>query len=186
MAIVCNNSFRLTLPPPDTWALLQQLDLMATCFPGGTLSEWDGGDSFVGEVATRLGPMSMVFRGKGRILERDADTYRMRVRGEGAERRGRGRAQADFTFELSEDAGGGTLVASTTEVTLVGAVAQYGRGAGMIQALADELTLQFASNLARLIETGEVEAGGGKSLSVARLAGRAVMGRFRRGEGVSK
>lgn len=183
MALSFKNSFSVALPVPESWALLQQLDLMATCLPGGTLTEWDGGDSFTGEVATKLGPMSMVFRGKGQIVERDDAAHRMRIRGEGAEGKGRGRAQAEFGFSLAEDGDGGTVVTSLADVTLVGAVAQYGRGAGMIQSLVDELTRQFAANIARLIETGEAGTTGSDSLSVTKLAGRAIIGRFRRNEG---
>jgi len=179
MTLSFTNAFDVALPPEQTWKLLQQLDLIAPCLPGGTLTEWDGGDHFAGEVKTKLGPMRMTFGGKGRITLRDTDAHRIQISGEGVEGKGRGRAQAEFGFVLAENDDGTTRVTSNAEVTLIGAVAQYGRGAGMIQALADELTRQFAANLACLIETGEA---GEASLSITKLAGRTIATRFRRSE----
>ncbi|MGA8952777.1 MAG: hypothetical protein WB806_18670, partial [Xanthobacteraceae bacterium] len=53
-----------------------------------------------------------------------------------------------------EPAGTGSTVRIHTELLLSGAVAQYGRGVGMIEATAAQIVGQFATNLrAQLAET---------------------------------
>ena len=55
-------------------------------------------------------------------------------------------ANATATFRI-EPAATGSKVLIHTDLTLSGAVAQYGRGVGMIQATAAQLVGQFADNL---------------------------------------
>ena len=72
--------------------------------------------------------------------------------------KGRGGANADVGFHL-EPADGGSEVKIHTDLQLSGSVAQYGRGAGMIQDLASQIIDQFADNLAKQIEADQPEAG---------------------------
>ena len=64
-----------------------------------------------------------------------------------------------------------------TDLTLSGAVAQYGRGVGMIQATASTLMNQFANNLKKQL-TSPAEAGtdgapaAAKPISATKLAGQ--------------
>ena len=61
-------------------------------------------------------------------------------------------AQAAATFKLEPSAAGSKVLVHT-DLTLSGAVAQYGRGVGMIQATASALMTQFANNLkAQLVD----------------------------------
>jgi hypothetical protein len=68
------------------------------------------------------------------------------VRAQGTDAKGRGSAQAAATFRL-EPVAAGSKVLVHTDLTLSGAVAQYGRGVGMIQATASALLNQFATAL---------------------------------------
>jgi hypothetical protein len=68
------------------------------------------------------------------------------VRAQGTDAKGRGAAQAKSTFRL-EPSGTGSKVLVHTDLTLSGAVAQYGRGVGMIQATASAIMNQFANAL---------------------------------------
>src|SRR3546814_16444604 len=60
--------------------------------------------------------------------------------------KGRGSASADVAFALVPE-GEETRVDITTNLTLSGSVAQYGRSAGMINDLANHIIGQFADNL---------------------------------------
>jgi hypothetical protein len=72
----------------------------------------------------------------------------------------------------------GSKVLVHTDLTLSGAVAQYGRGVGMIQATASTLMKQFAENLKKqLADPGAGVAAGGataKPISATSLAGQVV------------
>jgi uncharacterized protein len=76
----------------------------------------------------------------------DDDSHTARVAAQGNDAKGRGAANAIASFRL-EPAGSGTKVLVHTNLTLSGAVAQYGRGVGIIQMTAAQIITQFANNL---------------------------------------
>jgi uncharacterized protein len=55
-----------------------------------------------------------------------------------------------------EDAGGATKVLIHSDVKLSGAIAQYGRGSGMIQSMASQMIVQFGEALKTQIASGTV------------------------------
>jgi hypothetical protein len=78
--------------------------------------------------------------------EIDDAAHRAKISAQGSDAKGRGAANATATFHLEEVAGG-TRVLVHTNLTLSGAVAQYGRGVGIIQMTAAQIITQFANNL---------------------------------------
>jgi len=140
------NSFEVPLPPDEAWPLLLDVPGIAPCFPGGELTEVTEDGRYKGRVNVRLGPVALTFAGTARLEDVDATARRARVRAQGTDSKGRGGASATADFALAATPAG-TLVTITTDLTLSGAVAQYGRGAGMIQAVAAELIGQFADAL---------------------------------------
>jgi hypothetical protein len=94
----------------------------------------------------RLGPVALTFAGLIKFEEIDDANHTARVKAQGTDAKGRGGANAAASFRL-EPAGAGSKVVVHTDLTLSGAVAQYGRGVGMIQATAAQLMKQFADNL---------------------------------------
>src|SRR5262249_53184934 len=76
----------------------------------------------------------------------DPATHTARVAAQGTDAKGRGGANASSVFRL-EPAGSGSKVLVHTNLALSGAVAQYGRGVGIIQATAAQLMNQFANSL---------------------------------------
>jgi hypothetical protein len=78
--------------------------------------------------------------------EIDDTNHRAKVAAQGSDAKGRGAANATATFHL-EPVSGGSKVLVHTNLTLSGAVAQYGRGVGIIQMTAAQIITQFANNL---------------------------------------
>jgi hypothetical protein len=78
--------------------------------------------------------------------ELDSVNYKARVKAQGSDAKGRGAANATAAFRL-EPVAGGSKVLVHTDLALSGAVAQYGRGVGIIQATAAQIMSQFAANL---------------------------------------
>ena len=133
-----DNSFDVPVPVPEAWALLMDIERITPCVPGAELTEIVDDRTYKGKIAVRLGPVSLTFAGQAHFEEMDEANYTARLKAQGTDARGRGGAVADVTFRI-EAAEGGARVLIHTEVQLSGAVAQYGRGAGMVADLAQHL-----------------------------------------------
>ena len=119
---------------------------IAPCMPGAELTAIVDDKTYKGKIAVRLGPVSLSFAGLVVFEEIDDVNHRARVKAQGSDAKGRGGANATAAFRL-EPAGAGSKVLVHTDLALSGAVAQYGRGVGMIQATAAQIMTQFANNL---------------------------------------
>jgi uncharacterized protein len=148
-----DNSFDVPLPPAQAWAVLMDIPRIAPCMPGAELTEIVDPQNYKGKIAVRLGPVALTFAGRVEFDQVDASSRTARVKAQGSDAKGRGGANAAATFRV-EPAGGGSKVLIHTDLALSGAVAQYGRGVGMIEATAGQIVGQFATNLrAQLAET---------------------------------
>lgn len=141
-----DNSFDVPLPPAQAWPVLINIQGIAPCMPGAQLTEVVDDKTYKGNIAVRLGPVALTFAGVVKFEEIDNANHTARVRAQGNDAKGRGSAQATAAFRLEPSAGGSRVLVHT-DLTLSGAVAQYGRGVGMIQATASALMTQFANNL---------------------------------------
>jgi carbon monoxide dehydrogenase subunit G len=141
-----DNSFDVPLPPAQAWSALMDIPRIAPCMPGAELTEIVDPQNFGGKISVRLGPVALAFAGRVQIDSIDETNHSARVKAQGNDAKGRGSANATATFRI-EPAGTGSKVLIHTDLMLSGAVAQYGRGVGMIQATAAQIINQFAGNL---------------------------------------
>jgi len=141
-----DNSFEVPLPPDQAWPVLMDVRGIAPCMPGAQLTEVIDDKNYKGNISVRLGPVALTFAGTVTFEEIDNANYSARVRAQGNDAKGRGSAQAKSTFKLEPTATGSKVMVHT-DLTLSGAVAQYGRGVGMIQATASAIMNQFANAL---------------------------------------
>jgi hypothetical protein len=187
-----DNSFEVPLPPAQAWSVLTDVPRIAPCMPGAQLTEVVDANTYKGNISVRLGPVALTFAGLVQFEERDDANQRARIKAQGNDAKGRGAANAKASFHL-EPAGTGSKVKVHTDLTLSGAVAQYGRGVGMIQATAAQIMNQFADNLKKqLAAEGAPTAGQGpaptppppKPISgfslMASVLWNAIVGMFRR------
>lgn len=137
------NAFTVPAPVDEAWARLLDLQAIAPCLPGATLTGVDG-DDFTGTVKVKLGPISLTYKGSGRISERDEAAHRAVVEASGRETRGPGTATATITATLAAEADG-TRVDVVTDLTVTGRPAQFGRG--MLADVSARLLDQFAECL---------------------------------------
>ncbi len=119
---------------------------IAPCMPGAELTEITDAQNYKGKISVRLGPVSLSFAGRIALDEVDNVKHSARVKAQGSDAKGRGAANATATFRV-EPKDAGSIVLIHTDLLLSGAVAQYGRGVGMIQATAAQIIKQFADNL---------------------------------------
>jgi len=141
-----DNSFEVPLPPDKAWPVLMDIERIAPCMPGAQLTEVVDKTTYKGNIAVRLGPVALTFAGTVKFEAIDDAARTARVKAQGADAKGRGGANAAASFRL-EPTPAGSRVLVHTDLALSGAVAQYGRGVGMIQATAAQLMKQFAENL---------------------------------------
>jgi uncharacterized protein len=141
-----DNSFEVPLPAEAAWKVLMDIRRIVPCMPGAELTEVVDDRTYKGKIGVRLGPVALTFAGTVKFEEIDDANHRARVAAQGSDAKGRGAANASATFHL-EPANGGSKVLVHTNLTLSGAVAQYGRGVGIIQMTAAQIITQFANNL---------------------------------------
>ena len=149
-----NNDFEVAAPVDLVWAVLTDVERIAPCLPGAQLLEIEG-DEFRGVVKIKVGPITAQYKGAASFSERDDVGHRAVLRAEGRDTRGAGNAAADITAEL-EATDIGTKVTVTTDLTVTGKVAQFGRG--VMADVSKKLMGRFADNLSDLIAASGDEA----------------------------
>jgi len=130
------------------WLTLLDIEAIVPCMPGATLLTLEG-DSFTGSVKVKLGPVAMTYEGLATFVTKDPATHTATIQGTGKETRGTGTAQALITTVMVPDGPDRTRVDVTTELTITGKAAQFGRG--VMQDVAGRLVDQFAGNLEQLM-----------------------------------
>ncbi len=120
------NEFHVPIGIERAWAVLTDVELIAPCMPGAALEEIEG-DEYRGGVKIKVGPITAQYKGKATFLECDAVNKKAVLRAEGRDTKGQGNANATITAQLKES-GTGTDVTVTTDLTVTGRVAQFGRG----------------------------------------------------------
>lgn len=138
-----NNEFRVAVPAAKTWEMLTDVERVAPCMPGATLLSVDG-DDFTGAVKVKVGPITVSYKGLATFEEKDAAAQRVVLKASGKETRGNGNAAALVTAQL-KDEGAATHVVITTDLTISGKAAQFGRG--VLSDVATNLIGQFAKSL---------------------------------------
>ena len=154
------NEFSVSVPVDEAWAVLTDLERIAPCMPGAQLQEVDG-DEYRGMVRVKVGPITAQYRGNARFVEMDKDGHRAVLRAEGRDTRGQGNASATVVAEL-EDSGGSTRVTISTDLSVTGKVAQFGRG--VLADVSAKLLGQFVERLEADVLAGD---GGSKTGDLA-------------------
>jgi carbon monoxide dehydrogenase subunit G len=125
------------------WEILTDAERIAPCIPGAQLLSVDG-DDFTGAVKVKVGPITVQYKGNASFQEKDEMAHRAVIKANGKETRGQGNASAIVTAEL-KDEGDGTTCVLTTNLTISGKAAQFGRG--VLADVSAKLIGQFAERL---------------------------------------
>jgi carbon monoxide dehydrogenase subunit G len=149
------NAFEVPAGPETAWALLTDVPRVLPCMPGAELEDALSETAWQVLLHVKLGPISLQFRSTVEQTEVDTDNRRVTLSVDAREVRGRGAAEATITSSLAE-AEGATRVSLVTDLSLRGAVAQYGRP--VVGSVAEELTGQFARCISSLLQQDEPAA----------------------------
>jgi carbon monoxide dehydrogenase subunit G len=132
--------FDVQAPIDDVWPALNDLESVAPCLPGATISGREDG-TYHGDFTLRVGPFATVHRGTIRIDAADAAARVQRLTVTGSAGHG-----ATIVNTLSETAGG-TRVDAVADVTVAGPLAAF-VGSGVIEDVSNRLLRDFATCLA--------------------------------------
>jgi uncharacterized protein len=151
MAIELDNSFTVPVPPEQAWDVLLDVERIAPCMPGATVTSVEG-DEIAGQVKVKLGPLSLSYKGTAKFIEKDPASHTIAIEATGKETRGAGTASATVHASLKpDDAEGQTTVSIHTSLNVTGRPAQFGRS--LLPEVSGKLIDQFAANLAALIDS---------------------------------
>jgi carbon monoxide dehydrogenase subunit G len=153
VGIKVESTFVVPVPVDDAWRTLIDLPRVVPCMPGTELTEALDESRFRATARLRVGPVELAFGGEGELYDVDAASRTAKLRAKGRDTKGRGAFQAEMTFGLTPR-GEETVARVEADLTLSGSVAQYGRGAGIVKGVAEQLTTQFAQNLSAQIAAG--------------------------------
>src|SRR4051794_9333369 len=152
------NDFSVSVPIDEAWKTLTDLERIAPCMPGAQLQEIEG-DQYRGVVKIKVGPILAQFKGQASFVERDAAAHRAVLKAEGRDTGGKGNANALITAQLTPE-GDGTKVSVSTDLTITGKVAQFGRGA--LADVSEKILRQFVQQLeATVLHPGDAGSNGG-------------------------
>ena len=145
-----NNAFEVKAPIDVAWATLTDLARIAPCLPGATLTSIEG-DIYKGHVTVKVGPIVAKFGGQAVFQERNDAAHRAVLKGEGRDSTGKGNASAIITAQLESVDANTTRCTVSTDLTITGKIAQFGRGA--LADVSDKLLKQFVVNLESTVLT---------------------------------
>lgn len=141
--MVITTRFQLAVPVDTAWAYLLDVQKVAQCVPGASLTEVIDEKTYGGKIGVKLGPIAVGYKGRITLESVDAASHTVQIKGQGSEDRGRGGATATMTAQLEANAEG-TSVVMNTDLAVSGIVAQFGRSS-IMQEVAQRMTQRFAS-----------------------------------------
>ncbi len=155
MAVVIEKTFRVDEPIEKVWALLSDPRRVATCVPGAQITEQVDDKTYKGTIKVKVGPSVNDFKGELQVLRLDAQAHELEIIGKGQDVRGKGSASMKMTGKL-QTVDGGTEVISSSELNVVGILAQM--GARVITEVSNIMFEQFVNNFKKQLQSPDGRA----------------------------
>ena len=120
MEVTIEKQYPVAAGMPAAWAVLSDMNALATCMPGAQITEQVDATHFMGSVRVKVGPAVAAFAGTIEILTLDAASQTLKMPGEG----------------------GHCVLAGHAAVIVNGKFAQF--GGRMMNSVSDMILAQFA------------------------------------------
>ncbi len=160
MGMQIEKSFVVNAPFQAVWEFLIDPKRVAACLPGAAITDQIDEKTWGGTMTVKVGPVTAAYRGKLRFERLDPAAGEAEMSGAAQETRGKGGADMRMKSRVVERSPGETEVTVTSDVNVVGVLAQFGRG--MIQDVSDQLFQKFSDAMRRELgvpaAAGPVEA----------------------------
>ena len=106
MKVQIDKSYPLPCSAEIAWEFLQNIEAVAGCMPGAKITERIDAGRYKGTVTTKVGPVTMSFRGEVQMAEVDANARSLRLLGKGTDSTGSSGASMNLTARIEAAEGG--------------------------------------------------------------------------------
>ena len=127
MKVELDRSLELPVPAAAGWALISDIEGIATCMPGAKITERVDDTHYKGTISVKLGPATVNFRGELEVLETDPAARSIRIRGKASDVTGGSGASLNLDARVVETGPGACELTGHSEVTVTGKVAAFGQ-----------------------------------------------------------
>jgi len=156
MKVQLEKSYPMPASADTGWALLQDIEGVASCMPGAKITERVDAQHYKGTVSVKLGPANLSFRGEIEVKGIDAVARSLHLFAKGTDTTGGSAASMDLTARVEAvDAASCTLV-GTSEVSMSGKAATF--GGRVMGPVSDQILGQFAANFAARVQAMQAAA----------------------------
>lgn len=153
------HHFEVPVGIDQAWPHLLDMEKVAACFPGATLSSSDG-DEYTGTVKVKLGPIQLTYAGSARIVSADEASHTATIEASGSAPRSGSTAAMTVVAAATPAGDDRTAVEMKTDLNITGRPAQFGRGV-MVE-VGNKILGKFADCLsAKLAAAESAPADGG-------------------------
>jgi len=150
MGMTIEKSFTVNAPVDDVWAFLTDPRKVASCLPGAAITDAIDDKTYAGTMTVKVGPVTASYRGKMRFERLDPAAHEADIVASGQETRGKGAADMRMSSRVIARGPAETEVVITSDVNVVGVLAQFGRG--MIQDVSDQMFGKFSAAMRKQLE----------------------------------
>jgi carbon monoxide dehydrogenase subunit G len=140
------QSFEVAAPIEQVWDALIDIERVAPCLPGASVTGRNEDGSYSGAMTIKIGPTTAAYAGRLEMEQIDEDARAATMQAQGTDKRGQGGAKATISSKLSSLDGDRTRVEVITDYHITGRLARFGRG-GMIEDISERLLRDFAQCL---------------------------------------
>ncbi len=156
MKVKLEKKHAIDAPPATAWSVLRDLNVLAECMPGASITGQTGDNEYTGKVSVKVGPVQSVFGGTIQVTGIDESNYTMKLDAKGKDQTGTSNASMQLTASVQAGEGGGCELVGNSEIKVMGKMANF--GGRMIDGVADQLISQFLANFSdRVLAAGEGE-----------------------------
>ncbi len=150
--MIIENEFRVGADIDTVWRALLDMEGVASCLPGATITGTGKENVYDGSMRLKIGPMRVEYRGTATLSEVDEANHTAVISLSAREAKGQGSAMATIRNQL-EPVDGGTKVSAQTDLQITGPQAQFGRG--VIEDVGKRVLGEFSQRLEQRIAGGE-------------------------------
>ena len=140
---------RITIPTDveRVWKILVDIPLLGQCIPGVDGLEQKDGDSYIGRMKVKVGPISLALEGKLTVQEMDSTEKKSSFTIEASDRRVGGGLRAAVQVSLHPQGEQSTELAVITDATVLGKLGQFGQP--IMRRKADAILKEMAENIGK-------------------------------------
>lgn len=150
MKVQLEKTFDLPGSAEAAWAVLCDIERVASCMPGARITERVDATHYKGTVAVKFGPANMSFRGEVEVLGLDAGARSLRLVGKGTDNTSGSGASMDLDAHIEAVDGATSRLVGRSEVSMSGKAAAF--GARLAQSVADQVLKQFVANFGAQVQ----------------------------------